>query len=87
MVYNANFNNISAISSVLLVEETGEHEENNRPAVSHCQTLSHNVDRNRVAQIYLKFSSYPSEPFHFLTDFTITVIKIYFTHLSDFLSN
>jgi len=42
MVFNATFNNISAISwrSVLLVEETGE---NHRPAASHRQTLSHNV--------------------------------------------
>jgi hypothetical protein len=34
MVFNATFNNISAISwrSVILVEETGE---NHRPAVSH----------------------------------------------------
>ena len=42
MVFNATFNNISAISwrSVLLVEETGE---NHRPAASHWQTLSHNV--------------------------------------------
>ena len=39
MVFNATFNNISAISwrSFLLVEESGVHGENNR------QTLSHNV--------------------------------------------
>jgi hypothetical protein len=45
MVFNATFNNISVISwrSVLLVEETGVPEENHQPAVSHCQTLSHNV--------------------------------------------
>jgi len=44
-MYNATFINISAISwwSVLLVEETRLHRENNRPAVSHWQTLSHNV--------------------------------------------
>ena len=42
MVFNATFNNISTISlwSVLFVEEIGE---NNRPAASHWQTLSHNV--------------------------------------------
>ena len=42
VVFNATFNNISAISwrSVLLVEETGE---NHRPTASHWQTLSHNV--------------------------------------------
>ena len=37
MVFNATFNNTSAISwwSVLLVEETGGHAENHRPAASH----------------------------------------------------
>ena len=42
MVFNVTFNNISAMlwRSVLLVEET---EENHRPAVSHWQTLSHNI--------------------------------------------
>ena len=45
MVFNATFNNISAISwrSVLLVEETRVPEENHWPAASHWQTLSHNV--------------------------------------------
>ena len=45
MVFNATFNNISAISwrSVLLVEETGGHGESHRPVASHWQTLSHNV--------------------------------------------
>jgi hypothetical protein len=42
MVFNATFNNISWWS-VLLVEETGAHRENHRPAASHWQTLSHNV--------------------------------------------
>jgi len=42
MMFNTTFNNISVISwrSVLLMEETGE---NHRSAVSHWQTLSHNV--------------------------------------------
>jgi hypothetical protein len=42
MVFNATSSNISAISwrSFLLVEETGE---NHQTAVSHWQTLSHNV--------------------------------------------
>jgi hypothetical protein len=37
MVFNATFNNISVISwrSVLLVEETEEHGENDRPVASH----------------------------------------------------
>jgi len=37
IMFNATFNNISAISwrSVLLVEETGIPEENHRPAASH----------------------------------------------------
>ena len=45
MMFNATFNNISAISwrSVLLVEEPGE---NHWPATSHWQTLSHNVVLN-----------------------------------------
>ena len=45
MVFNATFNNISVVSllSVLLVEETAVHGENLWPAVSHWQTLSHNV--------------------------------------------
>ena len=45
MVFNATFNNISAISCqpVLLVEETGVHDENHQPIASHFQTLSHKV--------------------------------------------
>ena len=46
MVFNAIFNDISAISwrSILLVEETRICEENHRSATSHyCQTLSHSV--------------------------------------------
>ena len=45
MVFNATFNNITAISwqSVLLVEETGVTGENHRPAASHLQNLSHNM--------------------------------------------
>ena len=37
IVFNATFNNISVISwqSVLLVEETGVHEENQRPVTSY----------------------------------------------------
>jgi hypothetical protein len=43
--FTPTFNNISVISwrSVLLVEETGVPRENNLPATSHWQTLSHNV--------------------------------------------
>jgi hypothetical protein len=45
MVFNSTFNNISVISwrSVLLLEETGVPRENQRPAASHLQALSHNV--------------------------------------------
>ena len=45
MVFNATFNNISAIPrrSVLLVEENGVPGENHRPAASNWQTSSHNV--------------------------------------------
>ena len=45
MVLDATFDNISVLSwrSALLVEETGVLGENQRPATSHWQTLSHNV--------------------------------------------
>jgi hypothetical protein len=45
MVFNATFNNISAISrqSVLLVDETRVPRENNWNVASHWQPLSHNV--------------------------------------------
>ena len=43
MVDNATLNNISVISSVLLVKETWLPGENHRPVASHWQTLSHNV--------------------------------------------
>jgi hypothetical protein len=46
MVFNTTFNNISAISwcSVFLLEETAVTGENQRPAASHSQILSHNVE-------------------------------------------
>jgi hypothetical protein len=45
MAFNATFNNISVMSwwSVLLMDEMEVPGENNRPAASHWQTLSHNV--------------------------------------------
>ena len=45
MVFNATFNNISAIWwwSALLVEETRGPGENYQPVAGHRQTLSHNV--------------------------------------------
>ena len=45
MVFNATFSHISIISwrSVLLMEETGVSGEYHQPAVSHLQTLSHDV--------------------------------------------
>ena len=45
MVFNATFNNVSAIlwRSVLFVEETGGPGDDHLPVVSHRQTLSHNV--------------------------------------------
>ena len=47
-MFNATFNNISAISwpSVLLVEETEVPRENHRPVASHLQTLSEYFDFN-----------------------------------------
>jgi len=49
MVFNATFNNISAISCRLdlLVEETGVPGENHRPPASHWQTLSHKVESSK----------------------------------------
>jgi hypothetical protein len=46
MEFNAIFNDISIISwqSVLFVEEIGVPGENHRPAASHRQSLSHNVE-------------------------------------------
>ena len=44
MVLNTNFNNISVISIVLLVEETGVHGKNHQLATSHLQPLSHYVE-------------------------------------------
>ena len=46
MVINATFNNISVMSFILLVEETGVPGENHRHAVNHWQTLSYNVVSN-----------------------------------------
>jgi hypothetical protein len=45
MVFNATFNNILVISwrSVLMIENTGELGENEQPAASNRQTLSHKV--------------------------------------------
>ena len=45
MMFNATFNNISGTlwQSVLLVKETRVSGENHRPAISHRQSLSHNV--------------------------------------------
>jgi len=60
VMFNATFNNISAISwrSVLLVEESGVFGENHRPGASHWQTLSHYVvssttrhERNSTSQL------------------------------------
>jgi hypothetical protein len=66
MVFNATFNNISAIwRSVLLVEETGVPGENPRPAASHWQTLSHNV-----------VSSTPKEEFFIVS--VILVVRLKF---------
>ena len=49
MVLISTFSNISVVSwwSILLVDETGVHEESHRPAASHSQTLSHNVSGDR----------------------------------------
>jgi hypothetical protein len=75
IVFNATFNNISVISwrSILLVEETGGSGENHWPAVSHWQTLSHNVHLNIHIISYLQAKGYfpplSSPPFAALTRF------------------
>jgi hypothetical protein len=53
MMFNATFNNISAISwwSVLLVEKTGGPGENHRPVANHFQTLSHNIVQIALIEI------------------------------------
>ena len=58
MVFNATFNNISAISwrSVLLVEETGVSGENLRPVTYHWRTLLHNVVTHNL-DIYVSINS------------------------------
>jgi len=55
MVFEATFNNISAISwqSVLLMEETRVPREKHRPAASHRQTLSHIM----LYRVHLAFRS------------------------------
>jgi hypothetical protein len=55
MVFNATFNNISAISwrSVLLMEESGVLGESHRPVASHLQTLSHNVVHLTMKELIL----------------------------------
>ena len=57
MVFNATFNNISAIlwQSVLLMTETGE---NHQPVVSHRLTLSHNVVSPEWDKIAYKNTQY-----------------------------
>ena len=55
LVFNATFNNISAIlwSSVLLVEETGGPGKNHRVVASQWQTLSHNGVSSAIRGKYL----------------------------------
>jgi hypothetical protein len=53
MVFSATLNTISAISwrSDLLMEETGEPEENHWPVTSHLQALSHNVEHLALIEV------------------------------------
>ena len=61
MVFNATFNNVSAISwlSVLLVEVTGVPGENHKPAASHGQTLSQ-FNVNNVARVKTSLNKFDS---------------------------
>jgi len=74
MVFNATFNNISAIlwRSVSLGEETGLPKENHRPVASHWQTyitIKNNINikwsywNNRNAFICLSYLSYDLRQF------------------------
>jgi hypothetical protein len=80
---NATFNNISAISwwSVLLVEETRVPGENQRPAASHWQTLSHTVvsDTPRHAQALVSFKKYMPPP---LPYFKVNICPVPLPHLA-----
>ena len=59
MVFNATFNNISAISwqSILLVEETRVSGENHRSVASLWQTLSHNVVLSHFTWVGFKLTA------------------------------
>ena len=59
IVFNATVNNISDIllQLVLLVEETGVHEENHQPVANKWQALSHSVDR-----VYLTLAEFAPPP-------------------------
>ena len=80
---NVTFNNISAISwwSVLLVEETRVPGENQRPAASHWQTLSHTVvsDTPRHAQALVSFKKYMPPP---LPYFKVNICPVPLPHLA-----
>ena len=77
MVFNATFNNSSAILSVLLVEETGVLRENHRPAVNHNHDHDHVIyrilldswNKNVLTEIF--FSS-----FSLLAPFLITIDEL-----------
>ena len=60
MVFNATFNNISAIlcQSVLLVEETRVHRENHRPDINHWQSLSEKHDLTQVTSNFVHIMLY-----------------------------
>ena len=86
-VFNATFNNISAISRhsvLLLMEKSGVPAENHRSATSHWQTLSHNVassthrwslelyDRNTCIGLGLRVS----------VKFRVAIIKFKISHIA-----
>jgi len=79
MVLNATFNNISAISwqSVLLVEETGVPEKNNRSDASHWQNFSYNVASSTPRHEQDSNHSVSGDR-HWLHRYIIIVTKDYF---------
>jgi hypothetical protein len=82
MVFNATFNNISAISwrSVSLLGETGVPWENNRRATSHWQTSSHNVVSSGQIFSCHHFISLCFEILTWYLVFEITILDKYDKH-------